>query len=85
MISEGTEKLGKRDYITKLGCENVVCMGNGRNDRLMLEEAALGIAVIQAEGAAIKTVMAADVIMADILDALNLLIMPLRLSATLRS
>jgi len=85
MISEGAEELGKREYITRLGCEHVVCMGNGRNDRLMLEEAALGIAVIQAEGAATEAIMAADVVMADILDALNLLTMPLRLIATLRS
>lgn len=76
---------GKLDYIEKLGKETVVCIGNGRNDRLMLKEAALGIAVIQKEGAATETVMAVDVITSDILDALDLLVHPLRLVATLRS
>lgn len=85
LISERNEDTEKREYVTQLGSEQVVCMGNGRNDRLMLEEAALGIAVIQAEGAATDAVMAADVVMKDILDALNLLTVPRRLIATLRS
>jgi soluble P-type ATPase len=62
-----------------------VCIGNGRNDRLMLEEAGLGIAVVQREGAAVPTVLAADVLAPDILAALDLLTHPLRLLATLRS
>jgi len=60
-------------------------MGNGRNDRLMLQEAALGIAVIQTDGAAKEAVLAADVVVTGILDALALLLYPLRLTATLRS
>ena len=59
-------------------------MGNGRNDRLMLQTAALGVAVCQAEGAAVPTMLAADVMGSDIQDALDLLIHPLRLVATLR-
>lgn len=85
LISAGNEDTGKEEYVTKLGSEHTVCIGNGRNDRLMLREAALGIAVIQAEGAAIDAVMAADIVMKDILDALNLLTVPRRLIATLRS
>jgi len=75
----------KLAYIKGLGCENVVCIGNGRNDRLMLKEAAIGIAVLQKEGAASQTVLAADVVCPDILAALQLLTNPLRLTATLRS
>ena len=45
----------------------------------------LGIVVVQAEGAAVQTVLAADVLSRDILTALDLLIYPLRLVATLRS
>jgi soluble P-type ATPase len=59
-------------------------MGNGRNDRLMLQTAALGVAVCQAEGAAVQTMLAADVIVPDTQAALDLLIYPLRLVATLR-
>ena len=76
---------GKLNYITELGVENSVCMGNGRNDRLMLEAAALGVVLVQEEGAAVATIMAADVVCPDIRAALDLLVEPLRLVATLRS
>jgi soluble P-type ATPase len=75
----------KLEYIQRLGPETTVCVGNGRNDRLMLQEAGLGIAVVQTEGAAAQTVLAADVLVPDILTALDLLTHPLRLVATLRS
>jgi soluble P-type ATPase len=76
---------GKLDYINRLGAAQTVCMGNGRNDRLMLEAAALGVVLIQEEGAAVATVVAADVVCRDICAALDLLAEPLRLVATLRS
>jgi soluble P-type ATPase len=75
---------GKLAYIENLGCDKVAAIGNGRNDRLMLESAALGIAVIQEEGAAFETVSAADVICTDIRSALDMLLSPKRLVATLR-
>jgi soluble P-type ATPase len=76
---------GKLDYVRRLGCDKTVCIGNGRNDRLMIKAAALGIAVIQREGAAGDTLVAADVVATDVLDALDLLTHPLRLVATLRA
>ena len=82
--AEGQDRL-KRQYIQQLGCETTACIGNGRNDRLMLEDAGLSIAVVQAEGAAVHTLLAATVLAPDILAALDLLIYPLRLVATLRS
>lgn len=75
----------KQAYVDELGPETSVCIGNGRNDRLMLRTAALGIAVVQAEGAATEAILAADVMTCNILDALDLLSHPLRLTATLRS
>jgi soluble P-type ATPase len=75
----------KAAYVRRLGAGSTACIGNGRNDRLMLRAAALGIAVVQAEGAARESVMAADVIVASVLDALDLLIEPRRLLASLRS
>jgi soluble P-type ATPase len=75
----------KVEYLRQLGCEGAVCIGNGRNDVLMLKEAALGIAVIQSEGGCAEAVLAADVLTTSVLDALDLLIHPLRLTATLRS
>ena len=75
----------KLEYIQRLGPETTVCVGNGRNDRLMLQEAGLSIVVVQIEGAAVQTVLAADVLAPDILAALDLLTHPQRLVATLRS
>jgi soluble P-type ATPase len=76
---------GKLAYVEKLGPWGCVAMGNGRNDHLMLKASALGIAVILAEGAAINTLTAADVVCTNIVSALQLLENPLRLTATLRS
>ena len=76
---------GKLAYIERLGCDKTVCIGNGRNDRSMLKSAALGIGVIQQEGASSETLHAADVVAAHILDALDLLAHPERLVATLRA
>jgi len=76
---------GKLDYVKSLGAQHTVCIGNGRNDRLMLKEAALGIAVILEEGVATETLAAADIVCTGILPALELLTNPLRLTATLRS
>jgi len=75
----------KLHYVHGLGLSTCVCVGNGRNDGLMLREAVLGIAVVQTEGAAMAAVLAADVVTSSILDALDLLLHPLRLIATLRS
>ncbi|MDF1536844.1 MAG: ATPase P [bacterium] len=74
----------KRKYIRGLPLR-AVAMGNGRNDAAMLADAALGIAVIGPEGASPEAVSAADVVVLDINDGLDLLIYPDRLKATLRS
>ena len=75
----------KLAYVEKLGSDRTVAIGNGRNDRLMVKAAALGIVVIGGEGAAIETLMAADIIVPDAVAALELLRHPLRLVATLRT
>ncbi len=58
-------------------------MGNGRNDGELVVAAALGIVVVQGEGAAKDTLLAADVVAPDIGAALGLLLHPGRLAATL--
>lgn len=75
----------KMAYTAQLGRANTVCIGNGRSDRLMLQAAALGIAVIGPEGAAFDAIHAADIVVPDILAAFDLLLKPLRLVATLRT
>ena len=75
---------GKLNYVQKIGADNTVCIGNGRNDRLMLKAAALGVLIVGKEGAATDTLMASDVVAPNIVAALDLLLHPLRLVATLR-
>lgn len=74
----------KRQHVQQLGADRCVAIGNGRNDSLMLATAALGIVVVQREGAAVQALLAADIVAPDILDALELLLHPARLVATLR-
>jgi len=85
ILPPGGQDTGKRDFVEKLGADRTVAVGNGRNDRLMLAASALGIAVILGEGACGETLQAADVVCTDIIAALDLLLNPLRLVATLRS
>ena len=75
----------KLRYVSGLGADTVVAIGNGRNDRKMLSAVALGIALVQREGGAAETIASADVVCSNILDALDLLRNPGRLVATLRS
>lgn len=74
----------KLDYIERLGTDAVVAIGNGANDAAMLAQAALGIAIVGPEGAAVETLLKAKVVAPDIRAALELLIHPRRLMATLR-
>jgi soluble P-type ATPase len=76
---------GKLTYVEHLGANRTACVGNGRNDRLMLKAAALSIVVVQEEGAAIEALASAHVAVPNIIAALDLLMHPLRLVATLRS
>lgn len=85
VLPEGDQDVAKRDYVRELGTERSVCVGNGRNDRLMVGEAAVGIAMIGEEGASAETVRNADAVCRSASEALSLLIYPLRLVATLRS
>lgn len=85
ILPAGDQAEAKREYVLGLGADRTVCIGNGRNDRLMLHEAALGIAVILPEGAFAGSLTAADVVCTGIAEALDLLKNPLRLTATLRS
>ena len=74
----------KRAYVEKLGASACVCIGNGRNDRLMLQAAGLAIVVVQRECAWTEDLMAAKLVAIDVCDALDLLLQPNRLVATLR-
>src|SRR5574340_1015132 len=78
------QAIAKAALVERLGASRVVAVGNGRNDRLMLASAALGIAVIGDEGLAGQAAAASDIVTRHIADALTLLLEPRRLLATLR-
>jgi soluble P-type ATPase len=85
ILRPGREDRAKARYVRRLGSSRVACVGNGRNDRSMLRVARLGVAVVQAEGAAAEALAAADVIVHSINDALDLFLHPRRLIASLRA
>ena len=74
----------KEDYAKSLEGE-VACLGNGRNDIGMFEQAALSIAVIDVEGACGKLLAHADIVARSCDEGLALLLHPDRIRATLRS
>ncbi len=74
----------KLAFVERMGPETVVAVGNGANDAGMLAAAALGIAVLGPEGLACQALQAADLVAPDVLAALDLLLHPKRLIATLR-
>lgn len=84
VLERGREAEQKRDWVRQAGAGHAAAIGNGANDALMLKEAVLGIAVIGPEGIAVPALLAADVVVPDIRDALDLLLRPARLIATLR-
>ncbi len=68
----------------RFGAASCAAIGNGANDEQVLRAVALGIAVIGPEGASPRTLAAADIVCATITDALDLLLDPRTLVATLR-
>ena len=83
-LMPGDEAAQKRAFVEALGAERVVAVGSGANDAEMLAVAALGIAVLGPEGLARTAWQNADLIVPDIGAALDLLLHPQRLIATLR-
>jgi len=63
----------------------VACIGNGFNDILMADAADLSICVLGPEGCCSALIARTDVTVTSILDALDLLLIPSRLRATLRT
>jgi P-type E1-E2 ATPase len=75
----------KAAFVRWLGAEGVAAIGQGANDAGMLKEAGLGIATLSREGLAVAALNAADLVMPDILSALELFDKPMRIVASLRS
>lgn len=78
-VKDGEEKMRKA-----LEYEPYIGVGNGNNDVGMLENAELGICVIGEEGASVEALLASDIAVKDVKDAIALLLNEKKLIATLR-
>ena len=83
-VSEEDSTEVKIRVVESLDPTKTVAIGNGNNDRLILKEAALGIAVLGEEGMSVLAMKDADIVVRDISNALDLFLKPKRLIATLR-
>ncbi len=84
-VKAGNEARQKADYVKNLGAKNTVAIGQGANDVLMLKSAVIGICTLSAEGTALETLLGSDLVVPDIQSALNILLNPTRLIASLRN
>ncbi len=84
ILKNKTGTIEKANWVKELGPEHTIAIGNGRNDRDMLAIASVGIAVCGSEGLAVETLMSADVVVHDIIDAISMIQNPKALIATLR-
>jgi P-type E1-E2 ATPase len=81
---EQSEAAQKAAFVRSLGSSIVAAIGNGNNDVAMIKEAAIGIGILGPEGLATDVLRVADLIVPDILSALDLFQDTSRLVATLR-
>ena len=84
IISPEDEVEAKARFVERLGADNVIALGQGSNDAGMLASAEIGIAVMSREGLSVEALQAADLLLPDVMAALELLDKPLRLVASLR-
>lgn len=81
VIRNGEEKA---QVVAAMGPDRVIAVGNGRNDIPMMEVAGLSLAVMGPEGVSARLLASADIVTREINDALDLILHPLRLKATVR-
>lgn len=76
--------IAKRNEALKLDPNICVSIGNGLIDLELMKVVKLRIVTLQAEGVHVQTLLNSDIVILSILDALDLLIDPATLVATLR-
>ncbi len=84
-IPKEKQDTSKLDYLLNLGKESTLCVGNGKNDKLMLKESVIGIALIQDEGVCVESLLAADIACKSIMDVFAYFKNLNRIKATLRN
>lgn len=81
LVNSGEEKV---HYVEQLDSRTVIAFGNGTNDTGMLGLAAIGVAILGAEGLSMSALREADLLVRSPIDAIDLVLRPKRLVATLR-
>jgi len=88
MLEQKRQDLRKRDFVKRFDLTAVAVFGNGNNDRFLLrwvrEAGGLAIAVDNGEGCALDALRNAHIFISGAGNALNLLLNPTALKATLR-
>lgn len=84
IVSGENTSAAKIDFIELSGPAQTMAVGNGANDAGMLEKAAISIAVLGPEGCAVEALRAAELVVKNVDDALNMVLKPRRLIASLR-
>lgn len=88
MLRSKRQDLEKRAFVKRFDLKSVAALGNGNNDRFLLrvvaEAGGLAIAVDNGEGCALNTLLHAHIFILGASNALNLLLNPTALKATLR-
>ena len=74
----------KETYVKALGADVVAALGNGNNDAAMLGAVRLGICICMHEGCSTEALAASRILVTSPIDAIDLLLNPKRLIATLR-
>jgi soluble P-type ATPase len=78
----------KEEHVQSRGAAHVAAFGNGNNDARMLkavkDAGGLAIAVDNGEGCSVETLLSAEIFVAGIVNALDLLLDPTRCKASLR-
>jgi soluble P-type ATPase len=82
-LSEKENSQQKLELLQRLGAIKTVVIGNGLDDAPILEGAGLGICVISREGTSAQAMNKADLVVLNVVDALDFLLKPLRQEATL--
>lgn len=74
----------KAEVLHREDAETCVCLGNGRNDIKMFQDASLSIAIMDTEGMCSALLRESDICVTSIEDGLDLLLNPKRIIADLR-
>jgi soluble P-type ATPase len=82
-LTEGDSSQQKLNVLQRLGSHQTAVIGNGLDDVRIMEQAGLGMCVIGKEGSSAEAMAKADLVVNNVLDALDFLLKPLRQRATL--